>query len=68
MAKMRCRTCVHLDYDYIFNRYEQRPGYHFCGLHGRSRVDPDGAQRDLDHRGGCGYWPRVAAVQLEIDW
>ena len=64
---MRCWRCAYLDYDCIGECQEQPlPGEHFCGLHGRARVDPDGEQMDLDHHGGCGFAPRKEAVQLEL--
>lgn len=64
---MRCWKCQHLDYDHISDCQEQpQPGEHFCGLHGRTRVDPDGEQMDLDHHGGCGFSPRKQAVQLSL--
>lgn len=65
--KMRCWRCEHLDYDHINGKQEQRlPGEHYCGLHGMARVDPDGPQQNLDHKGGCGFTARKKAVQLSL--
>lgn len=67
VERMRCWRCAYLDYDCISDCQEQpQPGEHFCGLHGRTRVDPDGEQMDLDHHGGCGFSPRKQAVQLSL--
>lgn len=66
--KMRCRRCCWFNYNFLFSRYEvtDKP---FCGLHGGARVNPDGKQQNLNGRGGCGFWERVEAVQLELfDW
>lgn len=72
MAKIKCRSCLNLDYCYIFGRYEQRKdGDHFCGLHGRAHVDPDGEQVNLDARGGCGFIPKhrdPKPIQLTFDF
>lgn len=67
MKKMKCRTCFYLNYDFFTYSYAC-PNHHFCGLHGRCKVDPDGPQMDLDHRGGCGYLAKKTTVQLEIEW
>lgn len=54
--KAQCRKCQHLDYDHLSDQKEFcQAGEHFCGLHGRTRVDPDGEQMDLNHKGGCGF-------------
>lgn len=55
MAKMRCWRCEWMDYDVFSRKYEKHPDGHFCGLHGRAQIDPDGKQVNLDHRGGCGF-------------
>ena len=69
MAKIRCRFCTHFDYNHLDSRYEPRAeGEHFCGLHGMAPVDPDGPQVNLDHRGGCGYYPKKRDVQLTFDF
>ena len=45
-----------MDWDFITDEIRpQCDNDHFCGLHGRAPVDPDGPQVDLNHRGGCGY-------------
>lgn len=63
--KMRCWSCEYLDYDIIDCQLERcSPGKHFCGLHGRARVDPDGNQVNLNNRGSCGYFPRKKSLQL----
>lgn len=54
--KMRCRECFCYNYDFISNKYEV--GRSICGLHGGASVDPDGIQRNLDNRGGCGFIPK----------
>lgn len=69
MAKIRCRFCMNLDYNYIFDRHDPQPdGQHVCGLHGGSPVDPDGEQVDFDHNGGCGFIPKRKTVQLTFDF
>lgn len=63
--KMKCRRCRYLNYDFLNDKYEpELPP--FCGLHGRTKVDPDGEQQDLDHRGGCGFIPTSRPRQLEL--
>lgn len=62
--KTRCKTCEFLNWDFITGDYT--PGPWFCGLHGRTSVDPDGEQRDLDHRGGCGYIKSTEPRQYSI--
>ena len=65
--KMRCWTCEYLDYDHLDCKLELRsPGEHFCGLHGRAPVNPDGNQVNLNNRGSCGYFPRKKALQLSL--
>ena len=69
-AKMRCRNCEWLNYDFIFNEYEKcEPGKNFCGLHGRARVDIDGPQLNLDSFGSCGFLAKkkTVPVQLQLD-
>ena len=62
---MRCKRCCWLNYSFLSHCYEvtDKP---YCGLHGRSRVNPDGPQQNLDARGGCGFWEKVEGVQLEL--
>ena len=62
--KARCRSCYWLNWDFVTDDYECGPW--FCGLHGGTRVDPDGEQRDLDHRGGCGYIETHEPRQLRL--
>lgn len=62
--KARCRSCYWLNWDFISGEYVGRPW--FCGLHGGTRVDPDGEQRDLDHHGSCGYMKATEPRQLRI--
>ena len=62
--KARCRSCYWLNWDFVTDDYECRPW--FCGLHGGTRVDPDGEQRDLNHHGGCGYVFASGMRQLRI--
>lgn len=62
--KSLCRRCHYLNLDFITG--EHAGGDWFCGLHGRSRVDPDGEQQDLNHRGGCGFIPRTDSGQLSL--
>lgn len=59
-TKIKCRTCTHLNYDYLQSRYEtfEEAGNYYCGVHGRAAVDPDGQQVNLNRRGGCGYYPK----------
>ena len=54
-SKMRCRECLWYNYDFFGQRYEE--GKSFCGLHGRTRVDPDGEQVNLlgADKKGCGF-------------
>jgi hypothetical protein len=63
--KMRCRRCQCLNYDFLSETHEWNSPS-FCGLHGRIRVNPDGPQQDLDHRGGCGFIPSKQIIQLEL--
>lgn len=63
--KMRCRRCQNLNYNFLTDRYENGEPF-FCGLHGCARVDPDGEQQNLDHRGGCGFIPTSRPLQLEL--
>ena len=56
--KTRCRQCAYLDYDFL-DDIKEITEEHFCGLHGRVRVDIDGKQPDLNHKGGCGFHKRV---------
>lgn len=65
--KARCRRCWHLNYDYIFKRYDWSSPY-FCGHHGCARVDPDGEQPNLDRRGGCAFTPKNEPTQLEFNF
>lgn len=65
MKKMRCDRCIHFRYNYIMSRYEE---YDMCGLHGGVRVVPGEPQRNLDTRGGCGYYPNAVEVQLTLDF
>ena len=55
MSKMRCRQCLWYNYDFFGHRYEE--GKSFCGLHGRTMVDPDGEQVNLlgADKKGCGF-------------
>lgn len=55
MSKMRCRQCLWYNYDFFGHRYEE--GKSFCGLHGRTKVDPDGEQVNLlgADKTGCGF-------------
>lgn len=62
--KARCRSCYWLNWDFISGEYVS--GQWFCGLHGCTRVDPDGEQLDLDHRGGCGYMKATEPRQLRL--
>ena len=65
--KMRCWHCEYLDNDLLSGCHESvADGCHFCGLHGRAQVDPDGPQQNLDHKGGCGYVQRKHPVQLDL--
>lgn len=67
--KAKCRQCLHLDYDHLSDTIEPcKDGEHFCGLHGRARIDPDGIQQDLNHQGGCGFIQRNKPVQLELSF
>ncbi|MBR1464303.1 MAG: hypothetical protein IJ604_13145 [Prevotella sp.] len=70
MAKIKCRLCTYLDYDFFERRFENRTeGNHYCGLHGRAQVDPDGEQVNLDHRGGCGFCSKQKdPVQLTFNF
>lgn len=65
MKKMRCRRCRNLNFDFLSGKYEpELPP--FCGLHGRTEVDPDGEQQNLDHRGGCGFSDKNKIIELKI--
>lgn len=65
--KMRCWHCEYLDNDLISGSHESvSDGCHFCGLHGRARVYPDGLQQNLNNKGGCGYVQRKNPVQLDL--
>lgn len=57
MSKMRCRQCLWYNYDFFDHKYED--GKSFCGLHGRTNVDPNGEQLNLlgADKFGCGYEP-----------
>lgn len=67
--KARCRNCECLNFDFVSGKYEF-PEHDFCGLHGRTRVDLDGDQPDLNHHGGCGFMPKQGekARQLCLDF
>ncbi len=66
-VKARCRSCSWLNWDFITSEIVSRPpGEDFCGLHGRTPVDPDGLQPNLNRRGGCGYNSKHR--QLTIDF
>ena len=68
---MRCRKCTWMDYDVFSRAYETHPDGHFCGLHGRAQVDPDGKQANLDSRGSCGFHPKERTpmiTQLTFDF
>lgn len=65
---MRCRSCRWFDWEFITEEITpQVEGEHFCGLHGRTRVDPDGPQVDLNHYGGCGYFKIEGGEQLNLN-
>lgn len=65
MGKMKYRRCRYLNYDFLDEKYEpELPP--FCGLHGRTKVDPDGEQQDLNHRGGCGFSDKNKPIELKI--
>ena len=68
--KMRCWRCTWMDYDVFSRKYEKHPnGWHYCGLHGRAQVDPDGLQVNLDRRGGCGFHSKEKApIQLTFNF
>lgn len=58
---------MNLNYDYLTGRYEpELPP--FCGVHDRIRVDPDGQQQDLDHRGGCGFNEKNKPIELTLSF
>lgn len=61
MSKIRCRDCLWYNYDFFGHKYEE--GKSFCGLHGRTHVDPDGVQLNLlgADKIGCGFQP--SAIQ-----
>lgn len=64
-VRMQCRDCMFLDWDFITNRTDTvEDGKHFCGLHGRSRVNPDGWQQNLNNRGSCGFRPKASQGNL----
>ena len=77
--KAFCSHCHYLDLNGLNNQYEQvEEGEHFCGLHGRSRVDPNGEQQqfnrthdDEENLGHditryCGYYPKERYEQLSL--
>lgn len=68
--KMRCADCYWLDWDFVTHRHIplRNPGFHYCGLHGRAQVDPNGEQQNLDRHGGCGFMPVQEPIQLELDF
>ena len=56
---------MNLNYCHLTGRYEpDLPP--FCGLHGRVRVDHNGQQQDLNHRGGCDFIEKNEPVQLSL--
>lgn len=57
--KIRCRKCSWLNYNFFSKNYEPYKDGYFCGLHGRETIDPDGEQKNLDRRGGCGFSPKI---------
>ena len=63
--RMRCRKCKYLNWDFITDQKE-RTDDNFCGLHGRAKVNVDGYQVDLDHKGSCGFAPQATYTQLEL--
>lgn len=67
--KARCRKCNYLDFDLLHDQVEiVDSNQHFCGLHGRAIVNPDGEQPNLNNHGSCGFSPRIKAVQLTLDF
>lgn len=60
--KMRCNQCMWYNYDFLERNYES--GKSFCGLHGSSPVDPNGAQINLlgADKFGCGFEP----IELQL--
>lgn len=67
--QMRCADCYWLDWDFVTHQHiTPREGYHYCGLHGSARVDPEGEQRNLDRHGGCGFTPVQEPIQLVLDF
>lgn len=68
---MRCRRCAYLDWDFSDGSVSPPlDGSHYCGLHGGTKVDIDGEQVNLDHKGGCGFCARQVekAEQLAFPW
>ena len=56
---------MYYNWDFLTGKNEYNGKSSYCGLHGRTQVDPDGDQVNLDHRGGCGY-RRREPVQLKL--
>ena len=65
--KMRCRRCQAFCYDFVDRRQDDE-SESYCGMHGRAKVDPDGVQQNLDHRGGCGFVEKKRAKQLTLNF
>lgn len=65
----KCLNCVHLNFNHLDGKYEINIGYHFCGVHGRSRVHPGTYENyNFAKNGGCGFYPKREPVQLTFDF
>lgn len=61
---MRCLQCLWYNYDFFSRKYEL--GKSFCGLHGRTTVNPNGDQLNLlgNDKSGCGFEPKDTQLYL----
>lgn len=67
--KKSCSNCHWLDFDVFSNTIEiLGNGEHFCGLHGRSRVNDLKPLTLGENHGECGYIlkPELLVVQLDL--
>lgn len=69
IKRRSCSTCAWLDFDVFSNSIEILDnGEHFCGLHGRSRVNDLKPLALGENNKECGYIlkPELRVVQLNL--
>lgn len=69
MKAKKCENCYWMDWDFVTDCHiTPREGYHYCGLHGSARVEPEDVQHNFDGRGSCDFLPIDEPIQLTIDF